>query len=719
MHSGFTFNKISTTTLTLFLAGIVNGLVSAQSTDSHILFFGNDRSYPTYTQWVGLDDFIASQPSENVLYRVVGHADSKGSLEENDQLAQERAQVVVRHLIEHGIDPVNVRFSSNGELKPDRFGENEQALSANRRVEVFVEHEAIPATATSFVVADLASTGCLVKPPLPSSQLPIERFQFPADERQEIRVSSGTILFIPAQAFVDLDGQLAEGSIDLTYEEFHDRAEVFLSGIPMKFSSQGVELPMETYGMFRVLARNKNGRLDLAPGKNIDLEFVSNSSNSDVNFYHLDSRYGKWVELGKAELMSANADATGSGYLSPAAENYLHLISGTQSVNRDDKNLEQRFHSSDYVCENQSAKKLRSLRDGDLREKRAYKKAMKTLPEFKLKIQPVKSGEDRNWVKFILNDSNLKGNKNRAWRTAFKSHVWQYDGSMNRNEFIQKFHHRAFQDLLITLDEASDQVVLEIKDLDGIASIPLMKVTKGELDLDMFRQVYDEMLDAGTKRMLAKRESHFEKRFKVYQGQLKLRNRRLKKEADRAFALAQNRWERDLEWAWEESMGLMSPSESELTFSDWHSHCAFQAKKEKRQTEIRFASNATVVRSLSIGTCGIYNCDQLKNLVSPVQANANFVANGKVVDWYEAFVFDENLNSYLKHSAKDSETISFDPEALLGLVVIDMSGNHFYLQKEDVMAMNHGGKPLRIMNVEPLSSQSDVDDIRQLLSMGF
>lgn len=48
-----------------------------------------------------------------------------------------------------------------------------------------------------------------------------------------------------------------------------------------------------------------------------------------------------------------------------------------------------------------------------------------------------------------------------------------------------------------------------------------------------------------------------------------------------------------------------------------------------------------------------------------------------------------------------------------------MSGNHFYLQKEDVMAMNHGGKPLRIMNVEPLSSQSDVDDIRQLLSMGF
>lgn len=719
MHSGLTFIKYLATGLIVLFFGMVEPSAQAQSTDSHILFFDNDKTYPTYAQWVGLDEFIASQPAEKSLYRVVGHADSKGTSEENDELARERTQVVVRHLIEHGIDPINIRFSSRGELQPERSGESEQAFSANRRVEVFVEHEAVPATATNFVVADLASVGCLVKPPLPSSQLPIERFQFPAEERQEIRVSSGTVLLIPAQAFVDLDGQLAEGSVDLTYEEFHDRAEVFLSGIPMKYNSLGKEMPMETYGMFRVLASNKDGRLDLAPGKSIELEFVSNSSNANVNFYHLDPRYGQWVELGKAELISANSDATAFGNLSPAVEHYLHLTSNTVGVLKDEKSLEERFHSSEYICEVKSVEKLKTLRDGALREKRAFKKAMKTLPDFKLKIEPVRSGEDRNWVKFTLNDSHLNGNKNRAWRTAFKSHVWQYDGPMNRNEFIQKFHHRSFQDLLITFDEISDLVVLEVKDLDGIISIPLMKVTKGELDMDMFRQVYDEMLDAGTKRMLAKRESHFEKRFKVYQNQLKLRNRRLEKEADREFAMAQASWERDLEWAWEESQELMSPSEKELALEDWDAHSAYQAKKQKRNTEIDFATNSTVVRKLSIATCGIYNCDQLKELVSPVQADANFVSNGEVLDWYEAFVFDENLNSYLKHSATRSETISLDPEALLGLVVIDMEGNHFYLQKEDVMAMNHGGQPLRIMNVDPLSSRAGVEDIRQLLSMGF
>ena len=659
------------------------------------------------------------QPKQKTLFRVVGHTDAIGGIEDNEKLAEERTQVVVRHLIEHGVDPINIRFESHGELRPDQLELDDEAFAANRRVEVFVEHESVSNTATNYVLADLASTGCLVRPPLPASQLPVERYQFEAGENQEIRVSSGTLLLIPSYAFVDQDGQVVDGKIDLTYEEFHDRAEVFLSGIPMKYDLDGKELPMETYGMFRVLAKNKQGQLDIAPGKSIEVEFISNSSDSNVNFYHLDPRYGRWVELGKANLISANVEITAGGSLSPATKHYLNLISGSNVVERDDKNLEERFHALDYLCEVKSVEKLKSLRSGILREKRAFKKLMKTLPNFKLRIQPTKAGEDKNWVKFTLDDVNLNGNRNRAWKTAFKSHVWQYDGGMTRNEFLEKFHNRTFQDLLVTFNELNDQVVLELKDLDGIVSIPLMKVTKGELDVDIYRQVYDEMLDAGTKRMLAKRETQFEKRYKVYQHQLELRDRRLAKEADREYAAAQERFERDLEWAWEESMTLMSPSESEMGFSDWDMHCKFQAKKEKRNAEITFASTASVVRKLSIETCGIYNCDQIKEMVSPVQAKANFVSNGDVLGWFEAFVFDENLNSFIKHSASESDMISIDPEALLGLVVIDEAGNHFYLQKEDVMAMNHGGKPLKIMNFEPLSAHSDVHDIRQLLSLGF
>ena len=703
--------------MAMFLA--VNVATLAQSTDSHILFFENDHSYPSYSQWVGLDEFIMHQPKQKTLYRVVGHTDAIGGVEDNEKLAEERTQVVVRHLIEHGIDPINIRFESRGEHDPDQLEFDDEAFAANRRVEVFVEHEAVSNTATNYVLADLASAGCLVKPPLPASQLPVERYHFEADASQEIRVSSGTLLLIPAYAFVDRDGQVVEGKIDLTYEEFHDRAEVFLSGIPMKYDQNGKELPMETYGMFRVLAKNKQGQLDIAPGKSIEVEFISNSSDSNVNFYHLDPRYGRWVELGKANLISANVEVTTGGSLTPATKHYLDLIAGSKPVDRDNRNLEERFHSQEYLCEVRSVEKLKSLRRGVLREKRAFKKLMRTLPNFKLRIQPTKVGEDKNWVKFTLDDINLNGNRNRAWKTAFKSHVWQYEGTMTRNEFLEKFHNRTFQDLLITFNELNDQIVLELKDVDGIVPIPLMKVTKGELDVDIYRQVYDEMLDAGTKRMLAKRETQFEKRFKVYQHQLELRDRRLAKEADREYAAAQERVERDLKWAWEESMALMSPSESELSFNDWDVLCKLQAKKYKRNAEIKFASNASVVRKLFIETCGVYNCDRIKEMVSPVQAKANFVSNGNVLSWYEAFVFDENLNSFIKHSASESDMISLDPEALLGLVVIDEAGNHFYLQKEDVMAMNHGGKPLRIMNFEPLSPYSDVHDIRQLLSLGF
>lgn len=685
-----------------------------QTSMEHQVLFDSNKSHPTYDEWSGLDQFVRQQDVAQTIFRVTGHADCEGTRSANQKLAEGRTRSVVKHLLATGIDPVNIRFSSFGEERPV---DSDRAL--NRRVEVIAEAKNTTSSDEQFQSAEVAARGCLVNPPLPESKLPVERFEFEASRKQEIRVSSGTILLIPAHAFVDPDGQEVDGKVNLTYEEFHDRAEVFLSGIPMKYDSLGRELPMETYGMFRILASNKNGQLDLGPGKSINLEFVSGSSSTNVNFYHLDPRHGRWMDLGKAELASAAADRSKANSFSPAEEHYLDLTNGVHEVKRDDNSLEDRFRSDEYVCEKRAAEKLRSLREGGLREKRSYKKAMRELPAFKIKVDPTKSGEDRNWVKFTLEDRHLNGNRNREWKTAFKTHIWQYAGNMTRSEFIQKFHHSEFQDLRISLDETKDIVTLELKNLDGVESIPLYKINKGERNPKMFSEMFDEMLDEGTKRMLAKRESHFEKRFKTYQAQLKLRERRLEKEADREFAMAQDRWERDLEWAWEESRELMTPSEMEYSFSDWDEHCAFESKKQRRDSEIQFASQATVVRQLSIATCGIYNCDRIKDLVSPVAANANFVANGNVLDWYEAFVFDENLNSFVKYSAENSESIDLDPEGLLGLIVIDNSGDHFYLQKEDVMAMNHSAKPLRIMNVEPLSSTADVNDIRQLLSMGF
>lgn len=685
-----------------------------QNFDQHQILFESNKNYPGYDDWVGLDRFVDQQTKGKTIFRVVGHADSEGTRTANQSLAESRTQVVVKHLLESGIDPIDIRFSSFGEDQPVNSD-----LALNRRVEVFAEAKNKTASDEHFQSAEVAARGCLVSPPLPESRLPVELFEFEASRRQEIRVASGTMLLIPASAFVDADGQRVEGKVKLAYEEFHDRAEVFLSGIPMKYDSLGRELPMETYGMFRILASNHNGQLDLAPSKSISLEFVSGSSSKEVNFYHLDPRHGRWVDLGKAPLISAVADQSGSGSLSPAAQHYINLTSGVMDVSRDSNTLEQRFYSDEYICEKKAAEKLRNLRQGDLRERRAFKRAMKDLPAFKLKIEASKAGEDRNWVKFALQDSHLNGNRNRAWKTAFRSHVWQYAGNLSRTEFILKFHMVEFQDLRISLDETKDLVTLELKNLDGIETIPLLKITKGEKDMKMFTEVFGEMLDEGTKRMLAKQESQFEKRFKTYVSQLNLRERRLSKEADREFALAKARWERDLEWAWEESRELMTPSETELSFLAWDEYCAFEAKKQRRDSEIQYASQATVVRQLEIATCGIYNCDRIKDLVSPVQAKPNFVANGEVLDWYEAFIFDENLNSFVKYSSSNSSSINLDPEGLLGLIVINTSGDHFYLQKEDVMTMNHGGQPLRIMNVKPLSSNSDVNDIRQLLSMGF
>ncbi len=68
--------------------------------------------------------------------RVVGHTDSVGTPQANDQLAQQRAQSVMAYLVAHGVAAGRLRVEAEGQHQPVATNATDQGRAENRRVEL-------------------------------------------------------------------------------------------------------------------------------------------------------------------------------------------------------------------------------------------------------------------------------------------------------------------------------------------------------------------------------------------------------------------------------------------------------------------------------------------------------------------------------------------------------------------------------------------------------
>lgn len=80
---------------------------------------------------------IALMMKENphVSFDVVGHTDSQGSMRDNDELSQRRAQAIVDALVKQGISPTRLAAIGKGAREPIADNRTEEGRAQNRRVE--------------------------------------------------------------------------------------------------------------------------------------------------------------------------------------------------------------------------------------------------------------------------------------------------------------------------------------------------------------------------------------------------------------------------------------------------------------------------------------------------------------------------------------------------------------------------------------------------------
>ena len=83
---------------------------------------------------VSLTEILKSNSSLSIA--INGYTDDSGIKEKNDTLSYKRAQAVMDHLIQRGIDSQRISFDGYGEQKPIADNRQKWGRDKNRRIEV-------------------------------------------------------------------------------------------------------------------------------------------------------------------------------------------------------------------------------------------------------------------------------------------------------------------------------------------------------------------------------------------------------------------------------------------------------------------------------------------------------------------------------------------------------------------------------------------------------
>lgn len=222
---------------------------------------------------------------------------------------------------------------------------------------------------TIFIIAGLVITSCnekkeIVKveesqkeftPPFPHLNPSFTSYSLNAEEGKVIKRENGTSIYIPKNAFVDENGNLITGSVDISFREFDDAIDVFLSGIRMDMDVNGNKKHFETAGMFEINGSQNNNPIYVSKGKKIRVDIPASNTDEDFEIFKVNnnleweyaSEKGEIILMDKEKALSEIREKFKTTPF-PLTENYFVLnywsvadVLFSSGGNRDKNNLVQ------------------------------------------------------------------------------------------------------------------------------------------------------------------------------------------------------------------------------------------------------------------------------------------------------------------------------------------------------------------------------------------
>lgn len=672
-----------------------------QELQKEVVYFDSNKDNLKPSEQQKLDDFLIDLGDlSKIRFGIYGYTDSRGSMEYNLALSQRRSETVLKYLLAKGISVDNAIIDHFGELSPIiEEEENATDMAQNRRVEIKAFAISPPITASSNPKGFKEHP--LVKPILPHLAKEREVFSISTDEEISLETENGTIIHIPANALVDAMGNPIEGQVDISYRDYHDPVEVLLSGIPMTFDSGGVVNQFQTAGMFELEAAQNGQPVFLKDGEQIDIELQSMDENSNYNFYALDDESG-WENVGTAPATTSRQ--TYWGGMIYCSEAYRHYMQGTEWRDRflaelDTSEFSKTFNDDQYFYTHHQTKM------GDLRtgyKFRSGKRSVLVRKHGYLKVRTVRRvrGDEKDVVRFTI--QQIATPKTHPEMRAFNNTYWKFAVRMDRGEFRKTFSYKKkYSDMRVVYNDGDRSATLELKGPEGILSFEVYpyQADMGQetMDPEAFGEQY-----ARYEKLLARRGKKFDKI--VARG-----NSRIMRKHNKSVAEFNKNLDR-----------LMTDEEKAMEFDEWLSFSAEQTKILNADIDKAQTSSYTLTRSLTVDGFGIYNCDQIYRLQSPVEviANYNDKDKKKKIPWQTTYVVDANLRgvlTYYNNPKKDGK-ITFDPETTQAIIACNDDGELAFIRSSQ-MNDYYRNKDEYEFDMKAISSVTSVAEFKAMLGL--
>lgn len=149
-----------------------------------------------------------------------------------------------------------------------------------------------------------------LKQPFENIKLPLSQYKVDAEKGDTLKHSSGSLIVIPATAFVDKNGKAIQGKVDIHYREYSNPVDMFLTGIPQSDKNTTLQsaamIQIQGYKDGKPVFINKDKALQLELKSTVSASFPTES----LTAYSYSNADPDWVKGNsvKTELIASDDD---------------------------------------------------------------------------------------------------------------------------------------------------------------------------------------------------------------------------------------------------------------------------------------------------------------------------------------------------------------------------------------------------------------------------
>ncbi|MFL5752351.1 MAG: hypothetical protein ACJ76F_03015 [Bacteroidia bacterium] len=110
------------------------------------------------------------------------------------------------------------------------------------------------------------------------------------------KYGTGSLIFIPDNAFCMMDGSACKGTIKVKYREYHSQIDMLVAKLNMFLDKNGKRSMLESAGMFEIAAECNGKPMQLCDGKSIQVRMNCRRNLPDLNAYIYDRKKNLWTE---------------------------------------------------------------------------------------------------------------------------------------------------------------------------------------------------------------------------------------------------------------------------------------------------------------------------------------------------------------------------------------------------------------------------------------